>query len=107
VVRARGPRETETVKVLETNFRHVDIALVNEMAVLCHDLGVDLWDVIRCAETKPSGNPFAGDGAAYAPVPPPAPVRDNVILGIVVAIAAALVGAGAYGALGGAKKANP
>ncbi|MFF2650980.1 nucleotide sugar dehydrogenase [Streptomyces sp. NPDC058045] len=55
VVRARGPREAETVHLLETNFRHVNIALVNEMAVLCHDLGVDLWDVIRCAETKPFG----------------------------------------------------
>ncbi|MEW2166869.1 nucleotide sugar dehydrogenase [Streptomyces sp. NPDC007084] len=55
VVRARGPREAETVQVLETNFRHVNIALVNEMAVLCNDLGVDLWDVIRCAETKPFG----------------------------------------------------
>ncbi|MFE5893613.1 nucleotide sugar dehydrogenase [Streptomyces sp. NPDC002285] len=55
VVRARGLREAETVQVLETNFRHVNIALVNEMAVLCHDLGVDLWDVIRCAETKPFG----------------------------------------------------
>ncbi|MER8042385.1 nucleotide sugar dehydrogenase [Streptomyces sp. NPDC094032] len=55
VVRARGPREAETVKLLETNFRHVNIALVNEMAVLCHELGVDLWDVIRCAETKPFG----------------------------------------------------
>lgn len=55
VVRARGPREAETVQLLETNFRHVNIALVNEMAVLCNDLGVDLWDVIRCAETKPFG----------------------------------------------------
>ncbi|MEU3144176.1 MULTISPECIES: nucleotide sugar dehydrogenase [unclassified Streptomyces] len=55
VVRARGPREAETVQLLETNFRHVNTALVNEMAVLCHDLGVDLWDVIRCAETKPFG----------------------------------------------------
>ncbi|MFE7132223.1 nucleotide sugar dehydrogenase [Streptomyces sp. NPDC057638] len=55
VVRARGLREAETVKLLETNFRHVNIALVNEMAVVCHDLGVDLWDVIRCAETKPYG----------------------------------------------------
>ncbi len=55
VVRARGPREAETVQLLESNYRHVNIALVNEMAVLCHDLGVDLWDVIRCAETKPFG----------------------------------------------------
>jgi nucleotide sugar dehydrogenase len=55
VVRARGLREAETVQLLETNYRHVNIALVNEMAVLCHDLGVDLWDVVRCAETKPFG----------------------------------------------------
>ncbi|MFJ8592981.1 nucleotide sugar dehydrogenase [Streptomyces sp. NPDC093598] len=55
VVRARGPREAETVQLLETNYRHVNIALVNEMAVLCNDLGVDLWDVVRCAETKPFG----------------------------------------------------
>ncbi|MFF7353459.1 MULTISPECIES: nucleotide sugar dehydrogenase [Streptomyces] len=55
VVRTRGLREAETVQLLETNFRHVNIALVNEMAVLCHELGVDLWDVIRCAETKPFG----------------------------------------------------
>ncbi|MEU0387592.1 nucleotide sugar dehydrogenase [Streptomyces chartreusis] len=55
VVRARGPREAETVQLLETNYRHVNIALVNEMAVLCHELGVDLWDVVRCAETKPFG----------------------------------------------------
>ncbi|HZF90949.1 nucleotide sugar dehydrogenase [Streptomyces sp.] len=55
VVRARGTREAEAVQLLETNFRHVNIALVNEMAVLCHELGVDLWDVIRCAETKPFG----------------------------------------------------
>jgi nucleotide sugar dehydrogenase len=55
VVRARGLREAETVQLLETNYRQVNIALVNEMAVLCHDLGVDLWDVVRCAETKPFG----------------------------------------------------
>ncbi|MEU5396231.1 nucleotide sugar dehydrogenase [Streptomyces tibetensis] len=55
VVRARGLREAETVHLLETNYRHVNIALVNEMAVLCNDLGVDLWDVVRCAETKPFG----------------------------------------------------
>ncbi|MET7616495.1 nucleotide sugar dehydrogenase [Streptomyces sp. NPDC005408] len=74
VVRARGPREAETVKVLETNFRHVNIALVNEMAVLCHDLGVDLWDVIRCAETKPFGfqafRPGPGVGGHGVPMDP-------------------------------------
>ncbi|MFI6286971.1 nucleotide sugar dehydrogenase [Streptomyces sp. NPDC051018] len=74
VVRARGPREAETVKVLETNFRHVNIALVNEMAVLCHGLGVDLWDVIRCAETKPYGfqafRPGPGVGGHGVPLDP-------------------------------------
>lgn len=72
MVRARGPREAETVKLLETNFRHVNIALVNEMAVLCHELGVDLWDVIRCAETKPFGfqafRPGPGVGGHGVPV---------------------------------------
>ncbi|MFF4173232.1 nucleotide sugar dehydrogenase [Streptomyces sp. NPDC001744] len=72
VVRARGPREAETVKLLETNFRHVNIALVNEMAVLCHELGVDVWDVIRCAETKPFGfqafRPGPGVGGHGVPV---------------------------------------
>ncbi|MDN3024572.1 nucleotide sugar dehydrogenase [Streptomyces sp. S.PB5] len=71
VVRARGLREAETVQLLESNFRHVNIALVNEMAVLCHDLGVDLWDVIRCAETKPFGfhsfRPGPGVGGHAAP----------------------------------------
>ncbi len=47
----------------------------------------------------PSGNPFAG-GTPYAPAP--APTRDNLVLGIVVALVAAMVGAGAYGALIGA-----
>ncbi|MDI3419724.1 nucleotide sugar dehydrogenase [Streptomyces luteolus] len=74
VVRARGPREAETVQLLETNYRHVNIALVNEMAVLCHDLGVDFWDVIRCAETKPFGfqafRPGPGVGGHGIPLDP-------------------------------------
>ena len=49
VVRARGTREAETAKLLENTFRHVNIALVNEMARFCHELKIDLWDVIRCA----------------------------------------------------------
>jgi hypothetical protein len=48
----------------------------------------------------PSGNPFAGD--QFAPAPPPAPVRNNVALGILVAFVAALVAAAAYGGIGGA-----
>ncbi|WP_030619822.1 nucleotide sugar dehydrogenase [Streptomyces sclerotialus] len=74
VVRARGPKEAETAGLLETNYRHVNIALMNEMAVLCHDIDVDLWDVIRCAETKPFGfqafRPGPGVGGHAAPVDP-------------------------------------
>ncbi|MEV5507789.1 nucleotide sugar dehydrogenase [Streptomyces orinoci] len=74
VVRARGPREAEAVKVWETNYRHVNIALANEMAVFCHDIGVDLWDVVRCAETKPFGfqafRPGPGVGGHGVPVDP-------------------------------------
>jgi nucleotide sugar dehydrogenase len=78
VVRARGPREAETVKLLETNYRHVNIALANEMAVFCHDSGIDLWDVIRCAETKPYGfhafRPGPGVGGPGVPLPLPLPL---------------------------------
>ncbi|MCT2592316.1 nucleotide sugar dehydrogenase [Streptomyces sp. N2-109] len=74
VVRARGPREAETAKLLETNYRQINIALVNEMAVFCHDIGVDIWDVIRCAETKPFGfqsfRPGPGVGGHSVPIDP-------------------------------------
>ncbi|ANZ17981.1 nucleotide sugar dehydrogenase [Streptomyces noursei] len=74
VVRARGPREAETANLLETNYRHINIALMNEMAVYCHEIGVDLWDVIRCAETKPFGfqsfRPGPGVGGHAAPIDP-------------------------------------
>ncbi|MFC7218883.1 nucleotide sugar dehydrogenase [Streptomyces polyrhachis] len=74
VVRARSPREAEAVKVLETNYRHVNIALVNEMSWYCHDLGIDLWDVVRCAETKPFGfqafRPGPGVGGHGVPIDP-------------------------------------
>ncbi|EME96729.1 nucleotide sugar dehydrogenase [Streptomyces mobaraensis NBRC 13819 = DSM 40847] len=74
IVRARGPREAETVRMWETNYRHVNIAFANEMAVFCHDIGVDLWDVVRCAETKPFGfqafRPGPGVGGHGTPVDP-------------------------------------
>ncbi|MEV6394142.1 hypothetical protein AB0M39_05055 [Streptomyces sp. NPDC051907] len=47
----------------------------------------------------PSGNPFAG--AQYAPAPPPAPVRDNVGLGLATAVVVALIAGGVYGAIAG------
>ncbi|MBX6724056.1 MAG: nucleotide sugar dehydrogenase, partial [Dactylosporangium sp.] len=43
VVRTKGTREAETAKLLENTYRHVNIALVNEMARFCHELGIDLW----------------------------------------------------------------
>jgi UDP-N-acetyl-D-glucosamine dehydrogenase len=74
VVRAASAREAEMAKLLENTYRHVNIALVNEMAVFCHELGVDLWDAIRCAATKPFGfEPFypgPGVGGHCIPIDP-------------------------------------
>ncbi len=74
VVRARSAREAEMAKLLENTYRHVNIALVNEMAVFCHELGVDLWDAIRCAATKPFGfqafYPGPGVGGHCIPIDP-------------------------------------
>lgn len=50
----------------------------------------------------PSGNPFADQGVPFAPAPPPAPVRDNVALGLVTAVVVALVAGGIYGGIAGA-----
>ncbi|MFY1669929.1 nucleotide sugar dehydrogenase [Plantactinospora sp. WMMB334] len=74
VVRTRGTREAETAKLLENTYRHVNIALVNEMARFCHELGIDLWDVIRAASSKPFGfQPFfpgPGVGGHCIPIDP-------------------------------------
>jgi UDP-N-acetyl-D-glucosamine dehydrogenase len=74
VVQARSAREAEMAKLLENTYRHVNIALVNEMAVFCRELGVDLWDAIRCAATKPFGYqafyPGPGVGGHCIPIDP-------------------------------------
>ena len=74
IVPARGTREAETAKLLENTYRHVNIALVNEMARFCHELNIDLWDVIRCAATKPFGfqvfHPGPGVGGHCIPIDP-------------------------------------
>ncbi len=74
VVPARSTREAEMAKLLENTYRHVNIALVNEMAVFCHELGVDLWDAITCAATKPFGfqafYPGPGVGGHCIPIDP-------------------------------------
>ena len=74
VVQARGTREAEMAKLLENTYRHVNIALVNEMAVFCRELGIDLWDAISCAATKPFGfqafHPGPGVGGHCIPIDP-------------------------------------
>jgi UDP-N-acetyl-D-glucosamine dehydrogenase len=74
VVRTRGTREAETAKLLENTYRHVNIALVNEMARFCHELDIDLWDVINAASTKPFGfqafYPGPGVGGHCIPIDP-------------------------------------
>jgi UDP-N-acetyl-D-glucosamine dehydrogenase len=74
VVPARGTREAEMAKLLENTYRHVNIALVNEMLRFCHELDIDLWDVIRCASSKPFGfQPFypgPGVGGHCIPIDP-------------------------------------
>jgi UDP-N-acetyl-D-glucosamine dehydrogenase len=74
VVRAKSAREAEMAKLLENTYRHVNIALVNEMAAFCHELGVDLRDAITCAATKPFGfqafYPGPGVGGHCIPIDP-------------------------------------
>jgi UDP-N-acetyl-D-glucosamine dehydrogenase len=74
VVEAKGTREAEMAKLLENTYRHVNIALVNEMAMFCREIDVDLWDAIRCAATKPFGftafYPGPGVGGHCIPIDP-------------------------------------
>jgi nucleotide sugar dehydrogenase len=59
VVTTSSPREAEMAKLIENTYRQVNIALVNELAVLAHDLGVDIWESLHAAATKPFGyQPF-------------------------------------------------
>lgn len=74
VVEAKGAKEAEMAKLIENTFRHVNIALVNEMVRFCDELDIDLWDAIQCAETKPFGymafRPGPGVGGHCIPVDP-------------------------------------
>lgn len=74
VVEAKGAKEAEMAKLLENTFRHVNIALVNEMLRFSQELDIDLWDAIDCAETKPFGfmafRPGPGVGGHCIPVDP-------------------------------------
>ena len=67
-------RAAELAKLLENTFRHVNIALVNEMAMVCHEVGIDVWEVIDAAATKPFGfmrfHPGPGVGGHCIPLDP-------------------------------------
>ncbi len=55
IVTVSGTREAELAKLIENTFRHVNIALINELAVYAHDLGIDIWEAIEGASSKPFG----------------------------------------------------
>lgn len=69
-----GVKEAELAKLLENTFRHVNIALVNELAMYAHGLGIDVWAVIDAAATKPFGfmrfTPGPGVGGHCLPIDP-------------------------------------
>ena len=69
-----SPRAAEMAKLLENIFRSVNIALVNELALLCERMRIDIWEVIEAAKTKPFGfmpfYPSAGVGGHCIPVDP-------------------------------------
>jgi UDP-N-acetyl-D-glucosamine dehydrogenase len=74
VVQVSSPEAAELTKLLENTFRSVNIAMVNEMAIVCDKLGVDVWEVINAAATKPFGfmkfTPGPGIGGHCIPLDP-------------------------------------
>jgi UDP-N-acetyl-D-glucosamine dehydrogenase len=74
VVPVSSPEAAELVKLLENTFRAVNIGLVNEIAIVCDKLGVDVWEVIEAAATKPFGymkfTPGPGIGGHCIPLDP-------------------------------------
>ena len=69
-----SPREAELAKLIENTFRHVNIALMNELAMFGHELGIDVWEAIDAASTKPFGYmpfyPGPGVGGHCLPIDP-------------------------------------
>jgi UDP-N-acetyl-D-glucosamine dehydrogenase len=69
-----SPKVAELSKLLENTFRHVNVALVNELAMFANDLGIDMWEAIDAASTKPFGylgfTPGPGVGGHCLPVDP-------------------------------------
>ena len=74
VVPVRTCKEAELTKLIENTFRHVNIALVNELAVFARELDIDIWDAIDAASTKPFGfmkfTPGPGVGGHCLPIDP-------------------------------------
>jgi UDP-N-acetyl-D-glucosamine dehydrogenase len=74
VVEVSTPEVAELTKLLENVFRSVNIALVNELAMLCDRMGIDIWEVVDAAATKPYGfmsfRPGPGMGGHCLPVDP-------------------------------------
>jgi UDP-N-acetyl-D-glucosamine dehydrogenase len=74
VVPVSSPEAAELVKLLENTFRAVNIGMVNELAIICDRLGVDVWEVIDAAATKPFGymkfTPGPGIGGHCIPLDP-------------------------------------
>ena len=69
-----GLTEAELAKLMENTVRHVNIALINELAVFAHDLGIDVWEAIDAASSKPFGYmrfvPGPGVGGHCLPIDP-------------------------------------
>ena len=69
-----SPREAELAKLIENTYRHVNIALINELAVYANEMGVDIWEAIEAAATKPFGFqaffPGPGSGGHCIPLDP-------------------------------------
>jgi UDP-N-acetyl-D-glucosamine dehydrogenase len=69
-----SPREAELAKLVENTFRHVNIALVNELAMFAHDLDINVWEAIEAASSKPFGfmpfTPGPGVGGHCLPIDP-------------------------------------
>ena len=74
VVRVSSPETAEMVKLLENTFRAINIGLANEVAIMCEKLGINVWEVIDAAATKPFGfmkfTPGPGLGGHCIPIDP-------------------------------------
>ena len=74
VVSVSSPETAEMVKLLENTFRSINIGLANEVAIMCEKLGIDVWEVIDAANTKPYGfmkfTPGPGLGGHCIPIDP-------------------------------------